>query len=168
MREALIVSSYKALIVSSYKALIVSSYNPRGSWALRLPAMKKGVTRKADHAALTLALDRVLKRDPDPGRRARVRAMLKQNGWYEAATFSAYHLQIEALRKPLDLKPWHSPPCHIDACPRTSPRRRDSSTCASGALGISRFHPDPLMAVATAEQHAAEATQRVSPAHASP
>ena len=122
--------------------------------------MKKGVTRTADHAALTLALDRVLKRDPDPGRRAQVRAMLKQNGWYEAATFSAYHLQIEALRKPLALKPWHSPPCHIDLrLPEDVASPAGQLYLRMRALGISRFHPDPLMAVATAEQRAAEATQ---------
>jgi hypothetical protein len=76
--------------------------------------MANRVTKKIDRAALTLALDQVFKRDPDPGRREQVRAMLDERGWYEAASFAAYHRQCEALRGPLDLKPWQQQPCHID------------------------------------------------------
>jgi hypothetical protein len=79
--------------------------------ALIASTLKKRVTVKVDCAALQMALDQVLKHDPDPDRREQVCAMLERDGWWEAASFAAFHCQCQALRGPLQLKPWQSPPC---------------------------------------------------------
>jgi hypothetical protein len=60
-----------------------------------------------DRAALARALA-LVRASKDPGRRAQIEGKLREDGWYEAASFAAYSSQIDALR----LKPWQDPPCY--------------------------------------------------------
>jgi len=122
--------------------------------------MRKGARGlpESDRAAMQAALDWVLKYDL-PDRQEQVKHMLKEGGWYEAASFSAYHLQCERLREQLNMPPWDQPPCHID-----DPQNVVSNgTCGElafrmDALGISRWHPDPLQAVIDAGKRIGEQT----------
>lgn len=133
--------------------------SPRASFFPADIAMRKKVTNKIDHAALSLALEKTLN-DPDPRQREQVKWMVKNRSWDEVASFCAYVCQCETLREPLGLQPWHPPPCHVDL------RHPADVASPSGQLllrmkaaGISRYHPDPLVALATAECRAAAATQ---------
>jgi hypothetical protein len=119
--------------------------------------VKKKHTRKEDHACLQMALELVLNHDPDPNRREQVARMLKQDGWDEAATFAAYHLQCENLREPLGLRPWHPAPSSVDL------RYPEDVACPSGQLLLKmldfrhlQISPGPMAAVASAEQRAPE------------
>jgi len=122
--------------------------------------MKKGTKGppELDRIALQTALDWVLKYD-EPDRKDQIRSMLKEDGWYYAASFSAYHLQCQRLREQLNMPPWDPPPCHID-----DPQNVVSNgTCAElafrmDALGISRWEPDPLQAVIDAGKRTGEKT----------
>jgi hypothetical protein len=64
--------------------------------------------------------------------------------WEAVARFAAYGCQMKSLR----LRPWETPPCHVDES-RTS--REASFLRKMLAAGVSRFHPDPLAALAEAE-----------------
>jgi hypothetical protein len=92
---------------------------------------------KNDRDALALAVSRQRARK---GRVEQIENLLVEDPEH-AATFAAYSCQCAAL----DLKPWERPPCHAD--------ERDSDEAARLlrqmlALGISRYHPDPLAAIA--------------------
>ena len=101
----------------------------------------------ADEAALVLALDRVTRR-AELERREQVADKLREEGWRAAAEFCASVQQSETLR----LRPGQQPPCNID------PDSFAPSEAAAAELlrhmlaaGVSRFHPDPLAALAKAE-----------------
>jgi hypothetical protein len=103
-----------------------------------------------DRAALKLAVEQA--RAEDAGRDEQIRRMLRDDGWEEAATFAAYHCQIHALH----LKPWEEPPCAAD---EGGPDERDKEAQRllrqMLALGVSRWHPDPLAAIEAAKQRKA-------------
>ena len=101
----------------------------------------------ADRDALERAME-IARRDP--GRAEQLRAMLEDDEWVEVAEFFSYSLQIQSL----SLKPWQSPPCHIDE----NADAPDDADCEPNTVGrkllrqmlragISRFDPDPLAAL---------------------
>ena len=77
-----------------------------------------------------------------------VNAKLETEDWQEAAEFAAYCCQIAALH----LKPWQEPPCVVD---ENDPLDRAPDAQAllrkMLALGVSRYHPDPLAAIEAAK-----------------
>ena len=109
---------------------------------------------KTDREALQLAVD--LTR-ADPQRTEQVASMLEQDGWWETARSCSYHQQCETL----------------DLCSEVTPADvEDADEMLAGptdcawfygaheaarlvklmqALGISQFHPDPIAAIAAAE-----------------
>ena len=105
---------------------------------------------KHDRDALKLALEQARAVDADHDEQ--IRFLLREDGWQEAAIFAAYHCQTRALR----LKPWEEPPCCTD---EDDPGERDKDAHKllrqMLALGVSRWHPDPLAAIEAAKQLAA-------------
>ena len=87
--------------------------------------------------------------------------MLKDDTFWEVGTFASYHRQCAALK----LKPWETPPCWIDdpdeQIDGDEVRRQISGYDQAAkllremfALGISRWHPDPLAAIEEAKKAA--------------
>jgi hypothetical protein len=98
--------------------------------------------RRVDREALRRALRTLKAKEPDR------RHQLKGD-WEEVAKFAAYSLQCDAL----NLKPWQSPPMHME-----DDRPRDESPVAGRvaawelrrrliAAGLSVFEPDPIRAL---------------------
>jgi hypothetical protein len=105
-----------------------------------------------DKAALELAID--LDRKRDRATRQQIDAMLKERPWRDVGEFAAYGCQCDALR----LKPWQPPPCWAEVDDQDNEAGPISGHKAAAellrrmlALGISRWHPDPLAAIETAE-----------------
>ena len=98
-----------------------------------------------DQAALALALEQMRRAEPE--RREQVGDKLQSEGWRAAAEFAASVRQSETLR----LRPWQSPPCDV-AEDATSPREVAPAELLRRMLaaGVSRWHPDPLAALAKA------------------
>lgn len=105
-----------------------------------------------DHAALKLAIEQARADDAK-----QIDAMLAEDSWEGVALFAAYHCQAAMLR----LKPWEIPPCHIDD-PDEPDLNGDPGLGRDQAvrllrqmydLGISRWHPDPVAAIAAARRH---------------
>jgi hypothetical protein len=103
----------------------------------------------------------MLHHHPSQERRDQVQYKLEHGGFDETAEFCAYFLQCEHLAEPLGLRPWHPPPSSVDL------RSPEDVACPSGQLllrmldlGISRYHPDPLAALASAERRATELSKR--------
>jgi hypothetical protein len=108
---------------------------------------------KNDLDALELALAQTLAED-DKGRVEQVTSMLEED-WWHALTFAAYHRQTNNLH----LKPWETPPCHIDEdgiddaaddIHGNKPALRLLKEMLD--LGISRWHPDPVAAIESAKR----------------
>ena len=86
----------------------------------------------------------------DPLRAEHLRSKLEDEPWIEVAEFAAYSCQIESL----SLKPWQSPPVHIDEdAIEPNSAEREPNTAARKLLrqmlraGVSRYEPDPLTAL---------------------
>jgi hypothetical protein len=97
---------------------------------------------KHDRAALKLAMEHASK---EPARAAQLRSKLRDESWTAVARFAAYVCQGESLH----LFPWESPPCWAD--------EGDNDTAAKLLrqmldLGISRWHPSPMDAIAEAKK----------------
>jgi hypothetical protein len=109
-----------------------------------------------DRAALVLAIELTLQ-ETDQGRVQQVRSMLHDpdRSWDETAHFCSYHQQMNAL----NLHPWELPPLSIypDDADYMKIRGRQVTPEAVTLLkrmldaGISRYHPDPLAALAAVE-----------------
>jgi hypothetical protein len=106
-----------------------------------------------DKAALELAIEIARKRDRAQ-RQKQIDTMLKEQPWHEVAEFAAYGCQCDTLH----LKPWQPPPCwaEIDdqdneAGPISGRRAAAELLRRMQALGISRWHPNPIAAIAAAE-----------------
>lgn len=108
-----------------------------------------------DRAALQLAIN--LTRRESAERRRQIDDMLRHDDWFAAATFAAYHCRVRALR----LKPWETPPLYVvdPDDPNAGPCRGTVSNNWPAAarlvkqmqaLGISKFHPDPIAAIEAA------------------
>jgi hypothetical protein len=105
---------------------------------------------RTDREAMQLAIDQVLAAG---GPRAdQIKDKLATAGFTEAGYSASYCRQCDSMR----LKPWDAPPCHT--C------EDDDDAAAYGqrpvevrflrkmlALGVSRFHPDPVAVIAEAE-----------------
>ncbi|MFZ5715905.1 MAG: hypothetical protein ACOY3N_24005 [Bradyrhizobium sp.] len=108
---------------------------------------------EADQAALELALSRIVG-NPEHSQHAQVRDKLNSEPWADVAVFAAYSEQIDAL----SLKPWQSPPALIDhpeaiiASGTAHPDFKAAKLLARMlAHGVSKFHPDPLLAIEKAK-----------------
>jgi hypothetical protein len=110
---------------------------------------------KIDIAALELALAQTL---AEPDRVEQVTSKLRDEDRMSVAEFCSYHRQSDTLH----LEPWESPPCWIDdpaatlAAPNNVPWAYGAHEAAQlvkqmQALGISKYHPDPLAAIEAAK-----------------
>lgn len=111
-----------------------------------------------DRAALTAAV--AAARAQDEGRREQIDDFLRDRTrtWQDTAEFAAYSCQMTTL----GLRPWQTPPCWIEPAD-INKYLTDASSDKSGEreaaellqrmlrLGVSRFDPDPLHAIAAAE-----------------
>jgi hypothetical protein len=99
---------------------------------------------EVDMDALRRAMVRAMT-STDPGRREQIESMLLDRPWVEVAEYAAYGAQMRSLQ----LKPWQNPPAHGGVDP-------ESNALLDRMLkaGISQFEPDPLAALAEAEQKA--------------
>jgi hypothetical protein len=111
-----------------------------------------------DREAFTLAIE--MARNEDPGRRNQIDDFLRTRSFEEVGRFASYHCQTRALNLP----PWQHPPCQIDVVDT-------EKIIAAGddlhgkfvaakllrrmlELGLSKFCPDPMAAITTAEAKA--------------
>jgi hypothetical protein len=107
----------------------------------------------ADRAALELAIKTV--RNESAARRKQIDDKLLNESWFAVAAFAAYGCQSKAL----NLKPWECwPPCKVSPDDSDAPGLEHRNIGKSAALlrqmlalGISRWHPDPLAAIERAE-----------------
>ena len=83
--------------------------------------------------------------------------MLAEREWDEVAHFCSYHRQYQAL----NLLPWQSPPAWIGdpdedlSRPQHRTEGRHEAALLTKkmlALGISRYHPDPVGAIQAAQK----------------
>jgi hypothetical protein len=109
-----------------------------------------------DRTALERAL--VACRAESPARAKQIDSMLADRPWEDVAQFASSCAQGRAL----DLMPWQSPPCHAGlralSEPFGDPRgARESAELLQRLLdaGLSKYEPDPLQALAEAEQRRA-------------
>jgi hypothetical protein len=119
-------------------------------------AMTTTKLSRADREALQRAID--MARAQSKQEREHIDRVLAQEGWQEAAETAVYHCQDKALR----LKPWQTPPCWLRTdtavqlallTPPPDPKgRRFAAELVQEllAIGLSRFEPTPLAALAKA------------------
>ncbi|SRR5258705_8493136 len=103
------------------------------------------------------ALERALAacRAESAARAKQLDSKLASEPWERVAQFASYCVQGRAL----DLPPWQSPPCRINLASALREPFGDTRGLREGgeilkkmlALGLSRFEPDPLAAIAEAE-----------------
>jgi hypothetical protein len=117
------------------------------------PKTKAGLS-PTDRKALELAIQLDLTRG-NAATRQQVEAKLKDEPWLEVAMFCAYGQQCINLK----LEPWQPPPCWAEIDdddgndgPIMGRRAAAELLRRMLALGISRFHPNPLAALAEAEK----------------
>jgi hypothetical protein len=88
----------------------------------------------------------LLEREPD---RAEQLESMQDRSWFEMASFASYCVQGDALH----LRSWQEPPTVVD---EDDPDERDKQAQAllkrMLAARISRYHPDPLAALAEAKR----------------
>jgi hypothetical protein len=126
-----------------------------------VPRAKASRTR--DRQALTLAIETARKQSAAD--QQQIDDKLSREPWLAVAVFAAHGCQERALR----LKPWQCwPPCALEPDDVDTPglehraiRRSAALLRRMLALGISRWHPDPIAAIERAE---AEASAGPSPA----
>jgi hypothetical protein len=106
--------------------------------------------REALERALTVA------RSESPARSKQLDAMLKDEPWEQVAKFASYAAQTRLLH----LQPWETPPIWITNI-EAALKMPDDPRHISGAArllkrlldaGLSKFEPDPVKALAEAEQ----------------
>lgn len=110
-----------------------------------------------DRQALELAIE--IDRARDDACRQQIDEKLASEGWLRTAKFAAHRCQ----EKSLHLTPWECwPPCAVNVDDVDAPGCAHQGISKSAkllrrmlALGISRWHPDPLAAIEAAESRAA-------------
>jgi hypothetical protein len=117
--------------------------------------MISDIDRKAFELAIAAA------RNEDQGRRDQVDHFLRTRSFEEVGAFCSYHCQTRALNLP----PWQHPPCNIDpadieALIAAGDELHGKAVAAQLLrrmldLGVSRYHPDPMTALATAKRDTA-------------
>ena len=113
---------------------------------------------ESDIEALQRALDIVRAESMEDA--ARLVSLEERKGWFEAASTAVYRCQLRSLR----LKPWHAPPM---SCGDTVFENGGYGNTAKEvrlrlkmkALGISIYEPDPIGAIAKAEDDRRAARQ---------
>jgi hypothetical protein len=108
----------------------------------------------ADRAALELAIETARKHSRAD--RAQIDDKLRTEPWLTVAMFAAHECQEWSL----DLQPWECwPPCAVEVDDDDAPGLEHRGIRKSAALlrhmlalGISRWHPDPVAAIEAAEQ----------------
>jgi hypothetical protein len=108
-------------------------------------------TDPVDVAALKRALAQC--RTLEPARRGQLDSMMAERGWKETAKFAVYSRQIANMA----LKPWQTPPAAV--CNEDNPCSAEEAQAAAVLrrmldLGLSQYEPDPLAAIAAAEERA--------------
>jgi hypothetical protein len=108
--------------------------------------------KTVDREALELALARRRAESQDASEQ--LDHIIARDGWHEAGQFASYCGQMASLR----LRPWQAPPVWVEVGedddrrrPHTGRRAASELLARMLALGISKFHPDPLRAIAEAE-----------------
>jgi hypothetical protein len=111
---------------------------------------------ETDHAAMKLAIEQALAEGGTV--RQQVRDKLRDEPWLKVGEFCSYHRQCDTL----ELALWETAPCEIDDPdnPEIPPVGADMSRVAEAAdllrtmlaFGVSRWHPDPVAAVAAAKK----------------
>lgn len=104
---------------------------------------------EADRHALTLAIETA--RKLSAADREQIDDKLSREPWFKFATFAAHSCQEAALR----LRPWQCwPPCAVEPDDTDEPGLEHRGIRNSAALlrrmlalGVSRWHPDPVAAV---------------------
>ena len=94
----------------------------------------------SDRACLDLAVA-IVRRHPE--RWQEFLGFVRERGWAEASMIASYDAQMRAIRLP----PWERPPCV--ASPRGK-HRAARLLRRMARRGISRWHPNPLAALAEA------------------
>ena len=97
-----------------------------------------------DRAALKLAL--ALARNESPARAQQIDSMLEDQPWEGVAQFAASCCQSRSL----NLDPWQEPPCWGDS-ERADPDAKKLMEQMLAA-GVSKYHPDPMAALAEAKK----------------
>jgi hypothetical protein len=105
---------------------------------------------KIDLAALKLAVQ--MQEMRSESHRVQIKAKLADEDFWSVAKFAAYSQQCQNLR----LKPWETPPCHVDedqdygdpAYDHGKKNRAQALLRKMIKLGVSRYDPDPLAAIA--------------------
>ena len=90
-----------------------------------------------DRDALTRAMEICAKRDRLFAEH--LESKLKDEPWREVAEFAAYSCQIESL----SLRPWQSPPCHVDEDadePDSAERAPDTAANCCGKCSVPVCH----------------------------
>ena len=98
-----------------------------------------------DRAALKLAMGLACAEDRERARQ--IGSMLKDRSWEDVAEFAASCCQSRSLH----LDPWSLPPCHGDSDNHHDPAARKLLRQMLD-LGISRWHPSPMDAIAEAKK----------------
>ncbi|MEZ2143171.1 hypothetical protein AAE026_12770 [Bradyrhizobium sp. DN5] len=108
---------------------------------------------EADQDALELALSRILG-NPEHPQHAQVHDKVQSEPWADVAQFAASSEQIDTL----NLKPWQSPPSHIDdpdavvAVGTSHPDYKAAKLLQRmQAHGVSKYAPDPVLAIEKAK-----------------
>jgi hypothetical protein len=90
----------------------------------------------------------------EPDRREQIESKLRDDGWWRAAMFAAYHQQTKNLK----LLPWQDAPCEFTPKDKPNLARAHAGEAEAIALcrrlvaaGLSRWEPDPVKALAAAE-----------------
>jgi hypothetical protein len=100
-----------------------------------------------DRAALQLCIDQALA-EPDKDRVEQVQWMLVKREWEEVARFCSYRRQFDAL----NLLPWQNTPSEVDDPDEDMATPQHQMARRMLALGISRYHPDPVGAIQAAQK----------------
>lgn len=110
-------------------------------------------TNEVDQAALELALSRILSNREHP-QHEQIKAKLASEPWADVAAFAAASEQIDTL----NLKPWQSPPSHIDDAEAVIALGTAHPDHAAAKLlkrmlshGVSKYAPDPILAIEAAK-----------------
>jgi hypothetical protein len=84
------------------------------------------------------------------GRGKQLDTMLETRTWQRVGKFAAYCCQHKALH----LAPHETPPCHVERLDKVEPEERKAADLQRRMLrhGVSRWHPDPMAAIASAKK----------------
>ncbi len=102
-----------------------------------------------DLKALRLAVEKV-RSSRDKRDREQIEEMIAEREWRDVAEFAAFSCQMNSLH----LKPWQTPPCHVEDENEPCVGEEEAAKLLRRMLkaGVSRWHPDPLRALEEREK----------------